>query len=57
MRKLIPPRQKLVMFRSQTNDKNLSALPTLFFEENELSSMPNAVADIIAHLRGTSRKL
>lgn len=45
-------KRKLVLLCSQIQEKNLSAFPTLssFFEENELSPMPDVVADIIVHL-------
>lgn len=47
-------KRKLVLFCSQVQEENLSAFPTLssFFEENEVSPMPDVVADIIAHLEG-----
>lgn len=50
-------KRKLVLFCSQIQEENLSAFPTLssFFEENEISPMPDVVADIIVHLEGLQK--
>lgn len=50
-------KRKLVLFCSQIQEENLSAFPTLssFFEENQISPMPDVVADIIVHLEGLQK--
>lgn len=52
MRKLIPPRENRLCFvhKQMTRIYLHFLLYHHFFEENELSSMPNVVADNIAHL-------
>lgn len=50
-------KRKLVLFCSQMQEENVSAFPTLssFFEDNEISPMPDVIADIIAHLEGLQK--